>query len=161
MVLLTPRHLLILLEDRLIIFPPIFRLSVVGSYLCAVWFVTARYNVLRITRPITISLRQTTESLSPPQYLDTLSPNLFLTIPSSQVNVLREALEKTYVKLYLTVQLDPRPVKYPGGRSDPAPASTLSPPSSQPDLILPGSRSTLSRAFNVRGWTRTTNKNSG
>ena len=63
-----------------------FRLSAVGSYLCAVWFVTARSNVLRITRPIAITLRQTTESLSPPQYRDTLSLNLSLTIPSSQVS---------------------------------------------------------------------------
>ena len=44
MVLLTPRNLLILLEDLIIIFS-IFRLSVVASYLCAVWSVTARYNV--------------------------------------------------------------------------------------------------------------------
>ena len=116
MVLLTPRNLLILLEVLLIILFSIFRLSVVGSYLCAVWFVTPRSNVSRITRPITISLRQTTESLSPPQYRDTLSPNLFPTIPSSQVdNNLSEALETQNVKLCLIVQRDPRPVKHPGG----------------------------------------------
>ena len=152
MVLLTPRNLLILLEDLLIILFSIFRLSAVDSYLCAVWFVTARYNVSRITRTITISLQQTTESLCPHPYLGTHSQSPFPTIPSSQVSSKREdgGWKKKVGKCSI-FQLAPRPVKYLGGRSGPAPVSTPSPPSSQTAPILPGFRSTLSRAFNVLG----------